>query len=157
MIRTALKKAERLHEQRRYLDAIEVLNEVVDDGDASLFEVFAARGYAKSALGDSAAALEDFGAAIARQPAEPALYFARGREHIDARLYREGIDDMTRAIQADEALGSTYYRDSAKFVRAVAYFLLGERQRARDACIGLVPGPQTYIARRLWKLADING
>ena len=153
----SLNRAKKLIEVRRHVEAIKLLDELAAD-QPDQFEVYFQRAMAKDGLGRHGEALVDLDFAIRLQPIEPALFYFRGRFLIEQLRYADGIADMDRTIVTDMALDSDYYASSARFIRAVAYFLGGDLKRAREACAALPRNQRlsTFIAGRIWELDDIE-
>jgi hypothetical protein len=71
-------------------------------------------------------------------------------------MFDDGIEDLDRVMALEEGVGSRYYLDSARFSRAIACFLSHSRESAlRD--VSLTPvNVTTYLAGRLWTVADLK-
>lgn len=150
-----IERVRRLSSTGRDVEAIALCSDLVSEFPGRS-EPYFYRALAKHSLGDRSGALADLTDAIALKPEEPASFFFRGRWQIEAGRYAEGISDLRRAIVADEALGSTYYADSARFSVAVAYFLSKEFRQSELACEGVPANAGTYLAGRRWTLADLR-
>src|SRR5687767_4482338 len=116
---TALAQIEDLMAKKQYAAVIDFCEKV--EGQLSdSYEVFYHRAQAKNVLSDVEGALRDLSVAIDLEPREPALFFFRGLWSIDVGDYASANRDIQKAIELEDKLGSSYYRQSAKFVRAVA-------------------------------------
>lgn len=120
------------------------------------FKIYYYRARSKRAQSDVEGAIKDLSRAIALEPREPGLFFLRGVWTMSAGDHRAALVDMQSAIERDEALGSTYYRDAAKFARAVAFLLLGDAEQALRECVGLPENMTLFLAGRVWTMDKLR-
>ena len=150
-----LAQAKRLSDSERWPEALRALDALAVEHPAHA-EIYFRRALAKDALRDRESAIADLDIAIGLEPTEPAFLCFRGRFLIEAARCADGIADMDRTIIADLALGSEYYASSARLIRAVAHLLAGDVTSARKACFGLPRNSTTFIAGRLWEVAEVE-
>ena len=112
---------------KEYPSAIAQLTEAMDSNElpaeqAHLF--LAARGYARSALGDYNAAIEDYSKAVQLDASYVAAVYNRGTAHFALRQYDQAIDDYSLALETDA--------NDAKLLnnRGSAWFKKGNLQSA---------------------------
>jgi tetratricopeptide (TPR) repeat protein len=154
-LESEMKRVRGLSEQGRDVEAIVICDELVTEYPGR-FEPYFRRALSRHSMGDRSGALTDLSEAIALNPDEPASLFFRGRWQIEAGAYADGIEDLRRAILADEALGSAYYAESARISLAIAYFLAGRFGQCELACKSVSANARTYLAGRLWTIADLR-
>ena len=89
---------------KEYQAAVVQITEAMDSNElpaeqAHLF--LSARGYARAALGDFNAAIEDYTRALQLDAAYAAAIYNRGNAHFALRQYDEAIADYTKALETD--------------------------------------------------------
>jgi len=152
---TGLARLEQLASDRKREEVIELATALIAAYPREI-EAYHRRAHARVALGDGHGALQDLTEAIAIEPAEPAFYFFRGLWAIDLGARAAAITDLGEAIERDAALGSIYYTDSARFVRAVAFLLEGDFSSASQE-LGKLEGDITsFVAGKLWTSAQVR-
>ncbi len=93
----------------RRLEVCTALLEQPSASDDERARAYAARGNAHFRLGDFAAAVADYGQAIARDPDKPANWFNRGSAYYGAGRHRDAIRDFTEVIEINPDSGRAWY------------------------------------------------
>ncbi len=91
---------------RRYVDAIEAYTQAARRNPN--YKIYHNRGYAKSRLGQHAAAIQDYNKAIQLKPNDSFIYSSRGDAKNNLGQYFNAIQDYDKAIQLDPNTAYTY-------------------------------------------------
>jgi len=154
-LRSQIARIQRLSSTGRDVEVVSLCTDLVAEFPGHS-EPYFYRALSKRSLGDRSGAIADLTEAIALNAAEPGSLFFRGRWQIEGGAYAAGISDLREAILADEALGSTYYADSARLSVAVAYFMNKDFAQSELASAGLSASAGTYLAGRYWTIGDLR-
>ncbi len=147
-------RIKRLSDSGRYAEVIDLCSDVV-----ALFprewKFYYESAHAKMILGRRSEAIDDLSRALKIQDREPALFFFRGSWKIDAGDYVHGSEDLLNAIDAEANLGSSYYVESARFRRAIAFLHLAEFEKAKDEYNHVRPDLTAYVKGRMWSATEV--
>lgn len=154
----ASRRIRRLLDSRAYEDAVAACSEAVERyPDQGRF--YYSRAQAKLLSGgrnpDFTAAIEDVSRAIELSPEEPTGRFFRGIWSLELGDWSRAAEDLAEAVALEEVVGSNYYVDSARLLRALALRELGDANRAKAEVAKCHPSASFYARRRLWKVGDI--
>ncbi|MBN2193847.1 MAG: hypothetical protein JW751_13615 [Polyangiaceae bacterium] len=154
----ALGEIRRLLDGRSYEEAIVASTSALDrfPGHGRLYY---SRAQAKLLAGrkspDFVAAIEDVSRAIELSPEEPTCRFFRGVWYFELGNWNQAAEDLSEAVVLEEALGSEYYIESARLLRALALRQLGDARRAEEEVARCRPSATFYARGRLWRAADV--
>jgi tetratricopeptide (TPR) repeat protein len=152
---TGLARLEQLASDRKREQVVELATTLIAAHPRAI-ELYHRRAHSRYALGDVAGALRDLTEAIAVEPTEPAFYFFRGLWAIDSGARATAIADLGEAIERDAALGSIYYTDSARFVRAVVFLLEGDFSSSDQELRKLKGDVTSFVAGKVWSSAQLR-
>jgi len=150
----ATARIERLFDSARYAEVIDLCSDIVSSFPEE-WKFYYHRAQAKLLLRRRSEAIEDLTLALRFQDAEPALYYFRGSWSVDAGNYLDGSNDLIEAINAEAKLGTSYYVESARFVRAVALLHLGEFEKVKEECVHVRPDFKSFVKGRLWSASEV--
>lgn len=154
-LEAAIARIKELSARKQYAQVVDLCDELEQQTPAT-YEIYYHRAQAKRALSDFNGALGDLSRAIQLEPREPALFFFRGLWSIDVGDHASAARDLEQAIELEEKLGSSYYRQSSKFARAVALLLHGELALMERECGDLPSDMNSFVAGRLWTVAELR-
>jgi tetratricopeptide (TPR) repeat protein len=153
-LRSVRDRIEHLFETGRCTEIIELCTDVLSSLPDE-WKFYYHRAQAKLLLGDRSGAIDDLTIAIRIRPMEPTLYFFRGSWRVDAGEYVEGTDDLMQSINAETDQGTSYYVESARFRRAVAFLQLGEFEKAEKECLQVRATLTAHVRGRLWSASEV--
>ncbi|MDA3949508.1 MAG: tetratricopeptide repeat protein [Spirochaeta sp.] len=118
------------HNQKEYAVALQLYTDILayQPADHVSAILYTHRGMAHFALGDTAAAIDDFGATIAISPRTVKAYYYRGVVHESIEHPDQALSDFSRCLEFDP-----YHIDS-RVARARLYWRLGDHDAARADC-----------------------
>jgi tetratricopeptide (TPR) repeat protein len=152
---SGLAQLEQLARDRKPEQVVELATALIAEHPRAI-ELYHRRAHSRYALGDLDGALRDLTEASTIEPAEPAFYFFKGLWAMDSGAHTTAIADLGEAIERDSALGSIYYTDSARFVRAVAFLLEGEFSIADRDLRKLKGDVTSFVAGKVWTSAEVR-
>lgn len=153
-VAAAIDRIERLFDGRRYAEIVEFCSELLARFPAE-FRLYYHRAQAKTLGGDGRGAIDDMTSAIAQNPSEPALFYFRGLWALDEGDQHAAANDLQQAVEAEARLGTSYYVESARFVRAIALLSLGSYRQAELECAQVRADFKTFAAGRQWTVNDV--
>jgi tetratricopeptide (TPR) repeat protein len=154
-LEAALARIEKLRARKQYAALIELCDSL-EKQIPEAYEIYYHRAQAKSALLDVHGAIGDLSRAMEIEPNEPALFYFRGLWNIDVGDHATAASDFQKAIDREDELGSSYYRQSSQFARAVALLLFGDFQAAAHECGELPADMRSWFGNRLWTVAEVR-
>ena len=118
------------HNQKEYAVAIQLYSDILayQPADHVSAILYTHRGMARFALGDTAAAIDDFGATIEISPRTVKAYYYRGVVQESVEHSDQALSDFSRCLEFDP-----YHIDS-RVARARLYWRLGDHDAARADC-----------------------
>jgi tetratricopeptide (TPR) repeat protein len=87
--------------------------------------------FAHARKDEGAEAIAAMTRAIELSPAEPGMFFDRGRYELKLANYHRALDDFTQGLALCEQLKNDYYRQALQFFRAEVFLKLGMKDEAR--------------------------
>lgn len=119
--------------RREYDIALRLCNKLLEECPDS-HRVLRERAFLYGSMHRTELAIDDLTRVIALRPNEPCYFADRADYLIDARRYREAVDDLTEALRLCDVWRNDYYRATAHFVRAYAHLRLGHSSDALADC-----------------------
>lgn len=119
-------------------------------------DLYFRRGMIQHVLKELKAAIDDLSHAIELRNDEPAYVFFRGLWRLELGVNDDAIVDLSEAIRLEEGLDSSYYVDSARLARAVAYMLSGNVDQALNSVSGLPNDAGVHVAKRVWSTSMLK-
>ena len=143
-----LKEVFSLTEKRKYLDAHELVDQVLES-NPNWYKPYDQKAKVYARQGKWAEAVESVGDAIELEPKNSALYFSRARWLIQCELFSDAYNDLTQIISLESILSDSYYLESAYFFRALTSSYLGNY---RDVILNCEYVRDDYVTHILKKL-----
>lgn len=129
------KDIQQLKRLRQYKKAAELCTQAIDT-HCDDYEWYEIRSEILKKKGDYEGAFSDLEKVIELMPNEMAPIFRRGRWSFDLGNYNQAVKDMSAIIDADYS----YFKDSAYYFRAQAFYFLCDHERALSDCMNISEG-----------------
>jgi tetratricopeptide (TPR) repeat protein len=152
---SALAEVKRLASLKQHAAALTKCSEIILRYPEH-FEAYFRRAHVHIAMDNLREALEDLTRAITLNPKEPAFFFFSGLWLIKASRYEAAANAFSEAICLEQALDSSYYVDTARLGRAIAYFLANDLIRASTTLRDVSADSSVFAAGRLWTRTSLE-
>ena len=124
-------RADTLAKDGRYEEALSLATDLVQRYPDEM-KVWSMRAYLYTCKDDYERAIADLSQAIGLNPAEPVLFYDRGRYQSRLGLFEAAADDFGKGLALCDHYRDDYYRESLHFFRAEALIELGRKREALE-------------------------
>jgi lipoprotein NlpI len=118
------------------------------------------RAQARNSLRLQRAALDDINRALERRPKDVRFMFFRGLWSLELGDYSTAVLDLTTIVELEDVSDPSGFCDTARFVRALAYIVLGQFDLALGDLDNLEEMDEDeddmMIARKIWTRAQLR-